>query len=134
MASIARPMSDQSLFLRSTLQADAAVVLLAGAGCLAGAGPIAALTGMPAGVLAPLGIFLLAWSAWVGFSSTRAALSKRAAQVVMIVNVLWVVESLVLLFSGWVPLTQVGWWLVAAQAVAVDLFAVAQFFGLRRLP
>jgi hypothetical protein len=51
---------------------------------------------------------------------------------VIIADVAWVAGSVVLLLSGWVPLTTAGKWLVALLADAVGILAVIQYIGLRR--
>jgi hypothetical protein len=128
IANVARPAQP----LRRVLQIDAALCLVAGAGLAALGGSLAGLTGIPADVAQPVGLFLMAWGAWIGYTGSRAEINRRAAQIVMVVNFAWVLASLLLLFGGLLPLTTLGWWFVAIQALAVDLIAVAQVLALRR--
>ncbi len=51
---------------------------------------------------------------------------------VIALNAIWVVESLLVAFGGWVSLTGVGLAFVLTQALAVAIFAEAQWIGLRR--
>jgi len=78
------------------------------------------------------GIILLPYAAVVGYLGTRATLSPRAVWAVIVVNGIWVADSLMLLVGGWVAPTALGYGFVLAQALVVLLFAEAQYFGLRR--
>jgi hypothetical protein len=115
--------------LRLVLRANAVVTLISGAALLIDAGPLAALTGgfssLALGIIGALCVVAaaLCWRASVG-----DALGKRIAWVVAIVDVDWVIASAVILFTGWLPLTDAGWWLVLAQALVVDVFAAAQLW------
>ena len=115
--------------LRLVLRANAIVCLAAGAALLIDAGPIAALTGgfspLALGIIGALCVVAaaLCWRASVG-----DALGRRIAWAVAIVDVDWVIASAVILFTGWLPLTGTGWWLVLAQALVVDAFAAAQLW------
>lgn len=80
----------------------------------------------------PAGLILLPYAAVVAFLGTRATMSRRAVWAVIAVNGIWVADSLILLASGWVSPTALGYAFVLAQALVVLLFAEAQYFGLRR--
>ena len=78
------------------------------------------------------GLILLPYAAAIAVLGTRAAVSRRAVWAVIAVNGVWVADSLILLASGWVSPTALGYAFVLAQALAVLVFAEAQYFGLRR--
>lgn len=132
MTTITQTAPNSPLSTRRLLQLDAGLCLASGLGLAAFAGPVAVLTGIPAAVGLPIGLFLLAWGAWIAYVSARPTVSRRATQLVIGVNVAWVLASLAVLFGGLLPLTTFGWWFVLAQAVAVDLIAVVQWLALRR--
>lgn len=71
------------------------------------------------------GAFLLAWAAFVGWASTRdsAGLTKEIA----LLNVGWVVASVVFIAAQVVDLTTVGVAFVLLQAAAVVGFVVLQW-------
>lgn len=52
---------------------------------------------------------------------------------VIITDLLWVVDSILLLVTGWLPLTLAGKWTIAILAEIVLAFAIWQYFGLRRM-
>src|SRR5690349_11914136 len=115
--------------LRLVLRANAVVTLISGAALLIDAGPLAALAGgfspLALGIIGALCVVAaaLCWRASAG-----DALGKRIAWAIAIVDVDWVIASAVILFTGWLPLTGTGWWLVLAQALVVDVFAAAQLW------
>jgi len=113
--------------LRQTLQLDA--VASGGLGLLLAAfAPLADdHLGIPVGLSVGLGVFLVAWAAFVGWAATRdsAALVKEIA----LLNVVWVVASIVFLVAQVVDLTGLGVTFVLLQAVAVAGFVVLQWGG-----
>jgi hypothetical protein len=50
----------------------------------------------------------------------------------VIADVAWVLASVVVVVSGWAPLTAAGVWAIMIVADIVAVFAVAQYVGLRR--
>jgi hypothetical protein len=51
---------------------------------------------------------------------------------VIVANALWAADSIVLLLSGWVAPTALGYGFVIAQAVVVAVFAEIQYSDLRK--
>lgn len=119
-------------FLRRVLIADAVAGAVAGLALLAGAGAVADLLGMPASLLRYAGAALLPVAAFIAFVATRARLPRAGVWIIIAVNALWTVESLILLFSGWVHPTLAGQVFIVAQALMVAGFAELEFIGLRR--
>jgi hypothetical protein len=119
--------------LRRALQADLAVSGSSTAAALLAAGPIAAATGIPAGLLQAIGAAFIAFVALLAYTATRPMIDRRLASGITALNFGWVALSAAALIFGWLPLSPAGFWLVVAQAIVVDLLAVAQFIGLRRL-
>lgn len=118
--------------LRRVLQLDA--LLSGGAGLLLclGAAPLSALLGLPLALLQIAGLLMLPWCGVLLWMARRAPLDRRAVWAVIAVNAAWVVDSLLLLASGWVQPTFWGQAFVIAQALAVVLFAELQYLGLKR--
>lgn len=131
MATYAQPRAEGAL-LRRVFQADSLICLLSGGVMAAGAGQLAPLLGIPAAALVAIGLFLVIYGGLLGFAASRPAIGRRAAWAAIVLDALWVVDSVVLLAGGWLPLTPVGWWLVVAQAVAVAGIAELKYLGLRR--
>lgn len=119
-------------FLRNVLLADAVTSAGCGVAMLAGAGMLEPVLGLPGMLLRYAGISLLPFAAMVAFIATRAHLSRGAVWVVIILNVAWALESLLLLVSGWVAPTILGYGFVLFQAIVVAAFAELEFFGVRR--
>jgi hypothetical protein len=132
MTTLAQATPDRAPLLRRALLTDAALSFVSSTAALVAAGPLAAATGIPAGLLQALGAVFLVYTAGLAYTATRPTLDRRAAWAFTILNFAWVALSVAALIFGWLPLTPAGFWVVVAQAVAVDLLAVAQYLGLRR--
>lgn len=126
--------TDRSTLLRRVLWLDAAMSTLCALLLIIDAGPVATFLGWGATwPVTAIGIGLLPFVALVVWTATRPQIPPMATWVIIELNVLWVVASVVLLFSPWPGLTVAGKWAVGIVADAVALCAVGQFFGLRRL-
>ncbi len=123
-----------SNYLRFALLGDATASGATGLLMAAGSGPLSGLLGLPDNLLLYAGLFLLPYAAIVGYVGTRVTVSRSAVWAIIAINALWVVESVVLLASGWVAPTTLGYTFVVFQAVVVFAFAELQFMGLRRAP
>lgn len=121
-----------SPFLRRVLWADALVSAAVGAVMAAAATPIEALTRLPAGLLAPAGLALLPYAAYLVWLATRPAVPAMAVAVPIGLNLLWAVDCAWLAFAGPVSPTSLGLAFLGVQAVTVVLFAELEFTGLRR--
>lgn len=132
MTTVVQPTLDRAALLRRALQADAMVSGAASVAAIVAAAPVAAATGIPAALLQPLGAMFLAYAGVLAYASTRPTIKRTLAWGVVTLNSLWVIACVAVLGFGWVPLTGTGVWVVVTQAVLVDLFAGAQYLGLRR--
>jgi hypothetical protein len=119
--------------LRRALQLDAAASGLLGIVLAAASGPVGRLFDLPASVLLGTGLVLVVWAAVVGWLGTRAEVPRRGAVAVIVLNLLWAIDSVVLLVTGWIEPNGLGLAFVLAQAAAVLVFAELQYAGLRRL-
>ncbi|MBS4083875.1 MAG: hypothetical protein KGZ73_10020 [Rhizobiales bacterium] len=121
-----------SLFLRRVLQLDAAATGATGLLLLGGTSFLHSLLNLPVSLLTYAGIFSVGWALALGIASLRERLSQSFVWTIIIANVAWVIGSVALLVSGYVSPSFLGYAFVIAQALAVDIFAALQFFGLRR--
>lgn len=119
-------------FLRRALLADAAISAATGVAMTVGAGALEAALGVPAWLLRTAGIAFLPFAALVWLAATRASLPRAAVLAVIALNVLWAVECLAVLATGWLDPTSIGVAFIVAQAVTVVVLAELQWVGLRR--
>ena len=119
-------------FLRVVLLGDAAAGGATGLLLAAGAGPLAPLLGLPEPLLRGAGLVLLPYAAAVAWLGARPAPGRGAVRAVVALNLLWVVDSLLLLALRPVAPTGLGTAFVLLQALVVLGFALAQWAGLRR--
>lgn len=119
-------------FLRRVLFADAATCLAAGLLMTLGAGLLEQFFGLPAELSRYAGVGLLPFAAFLVYLATRESLKAPVVWAVIVLNVLWTLDSVLLLVSGWVTPTEAGYAFVVAQALGVALFAALEFVGLRK--
>jgi hypothetical protein len=121
-----------SPLLRQALLSDAVTTAACAALMIAGAGFLEGLLGLPATLLRVAGLVLIPFVAYVAMLGMRERVSRMAVWSVIGLNALWVVDSVLLLVSGYVAPTAAGIAFVLAQAAVVALYAELQFMGLRR--
>ena len=123
-------MLNSQKLLRLALLADGVACLGLGGALALGAGALATPLGLPAGLLQPVGLFLLAWAAFVLWTGAQMPPPRRAAWVIVIGNLLWVADSVALL--AFVPATGLGVAFVLGQAGLGLAAALVQMAALRR--
>ena len=125
-------MINPSHFLRRALQADTIFSGVGAAMFSLGAGELAPLFDLPEALLRESGLFLVAYTALVGWMSTRQSLPRILVAIVIIGNAAWTLASIALLLSGMVKPNLLGDAVIVAQAIATGTLAELQFIGLRR--
>lgn len=125
-------MIDASTFLRRALFADAVFSGVAALGFTFGAGAFATLFNLPEALLLEAGLFLIAYTALVGWLASRATLAKPLVLLVVVGNAAWTVGSIALLLSGAVSPNLAGMLMVVAQAIVTGVFAELQYVGLKK--
>ncbi len=121
-----------SQFLRRALLADAVFSGIAAVVLTLDASALAPLLDLPEALLRETGLFLIAYTALVGWLGTRQTMPKVLVAIVIAGNIAWTVASIALLFSGAVTPNLLGEAFVVAQAIATGVFAELQYIGLRR--
>jgi hypothetical protein len=121
-----------STFLRWVLFADAATCVATGLLLTLGSGSLGEHLGLPAGLLRYSGISLFPFAALLVYLATRETLSSPVVWTVIVLNALWAIDSILLLLTGWVAPTEIGRTFVVAQALGVAMFAILEYFGLKR--
>jgi hypothetical protein len=119
-------------FLRFALLGDAAASGATGLLLAAGAGALASLLGLPEGLLRVAGLVLLPYAAFVAWLGTRSGgVPRNALRAVVAINLLWAIDSALLLAMGPVSPNSLGIAFVLAQALVVLGFAAMQWTALR---
>ncbi|MEJ8571833.1 hypothetical protein [Microbaculum marinum] len=125
------PTSLTSLPLRAILGIDAATCAVMGLVLITGAGFIAGVTAIPAGLLCYAGLALLPIAAFMAIVASRPTPPAAGVWLVVTGNVLWVAASLVLAFGGLIAPNGLGWAFVLAQALIVAALAWLEYGALR---
>jgi CHASE2 domain-containing sensor protein len=118
--------------LRFALRLDAAVTAANGIAYLALSWLLDGRMGVPGAFLAGVGTFLIAFAAFVGRLSAEPSPHRGAVMAVIAANVLWALDSALLLAAGWFSPTAAGQVVIALQAAGVAALAALQYAGLRR--
>jgi hypothetical protein len=121
-----------STFLSRALLADAIFSGASAIGLTLGAGLLGPFLNLPQALLRETGLFLIAYTALVGWLGTRAAVPKVLVMIVVAGNAAWTLASIALLFSGAVSPNLPGEVVVMVQAIATGVFAELQYVGLRK--
>lgn len=120
--------------LRSAMRANAIFSGVSGVVALLFSSPLAALTGIqPPVVFMVLGVTLIGYALVLFWVTSRPELDMRAGWTAVMLDVVWVVGSLVLLLGNLLALTTAGKWIIAILADVVLVFAIVQAIGIRRL-
>ena len=125
-------MIQPSQFLRRAIQADAIFSGVSAVPLTFGAAELAPWLALPEALLRETGLFLIAYTALVGWLGTRQAMPKPLVLIVIAGNAAWTIASIALLFSIAVTPNPLGEAFVAMQAIAVGALGELQYIGLRR--
>lgn len=118
--------------LSRALLADGVVSGATGALMFAAAGPLSPLLGLQSPLLRTAGLSLLPFAALLVYLAVRPRVPRPLVWGIVGYNLLWALDSLLLLTTGWVAPTLWGYLFTVVQALAVAAFAGLQYAGLRR--
>jgi hypothetical protein len=121
-----------SSLLRRILIVDAVTSGASGIAMLAFAELFASLLQLPVELVREAAIIMLLFAAFVGVVVSRREPARVAVWAVIVLNAVWVVDSILLLFTDWVAPNALGYVFVIAQATMVLVFADLEYMGLKR--
>jgi Na+-translocating ferredoxin:NAD+ oxidoreductase RnfA subunit len=87
---------------------------------------------LPTSLLFAAGLILVPYAGLVAYLGTRARLQPSAVWTLIVCNVLWGIDCVIVAVSGWVEPTTLGYAFILIQVVVVAAFAELQYVGLRR--
>jgi uncharacterized protein YjeT (DUF2065 family) len=125
-------MIQPSLLLRRAFLLDTIVSGMMALLLTLGAGELAPLLDLPEQLLRETGLFLIAYTALVGWLATRQSMPKLLVLIVIAGNAAWTVASIALLFSDTLMPNGLGQIFIVAQALVPGALAELQYIGLRR--
>lgn len=121
-----------SPFLRRVLLADALVSAAVGAVMALGASALQGLLGLPGALLMLAGLALFPYAAYLLWLTRHVAVPRAAFWMPIVLNIMWAIDCLLVLFGGGVSPTLLGKAFIMVQVVTVLLFAELEFIGLSR--
>jgi hypothetical protein len=121
-----------STLLRRALVADALISGVAGVVMSAGSGALSQWLQLPSSLLLGAGLALFPWCAALLWLARKPAVPSAAVWTVIALNVAWIAESVWVALGGEFAPNGWGQAFIAAQALAVVVFAELEFMGLRQ--
>jgi hypothetical protein len=122
------------LLIRRVLLGNAIFSAVSGILLAFGSIPIARFLGIgPPLIILIIGIGLAGYAALLYTNASRAEIPRSFVLTAVIADSAWVVLSVILLVTGWVPFSSEGKWAVGIIAVIVDVFATLQFIEWRKM-
>ena len=118
--------------LRQIVLADGIVCSISGLMLILASSVLARPLGLPEELLRGAGLILLPYGLFVSFVARRHPLVRMAVWAIVMINVLWVIESFMLLLGGSLAPTMLGTGFVIVQALVGGLFAILEVVWLRR--
>jgi hypothetical protein len=119
-------------FLRYVLFADATTSLICGLLFVISSNFLQGILGLPASLMFYTGLSLFPFAAFLIYVATRKSISKTLVWLIIGINLLWTIDSFLLLFSGYIFPTNLGYIFVIVQAIGVLVYADLEFIGLRK--
>ena len=120
--------------LRRTLRTNAGFSGISGLIGLLGADALAAFTGIPeATVFRVLGVALILFAADLFWVASREKVNLEFGITAVILDIVWVVGSVILLLGGFLPLTLAGKWIVLLLSEVVSIFAIIQGYAIWKI-
>ncbi|RJP55800.1 MAG: hypothetical protein C4557_00850 [Anaerolineaceae bacterium] len=80
-----------------------------------------------------IGIGLAGYAFLLYQNASRSEISKAFVLTAVVLDSIWVLLSIILLITNWVPFATEGKWAVGIVAAIVDVFATLQFIEWRRM-
>jgi hypothetical protein len=121
-----------SRFLRLVLLADAVATIATGALLAGASAQLESWLRIPAALLFYAGLVLLPYGAFVFYLASQDRVSRGTLWAVIGCNAVWAIDSLLLLATGWIAPSTLGYVFVVGQAVIVAAFCELQFTAVRR--
>lgn len=121
-----------SSFLRFALVLDATVSLISAFLLILGGNYLAKLLGLTTDFIFYAGLSLFPFIGLLIYTATRKSISKTFVWLIIALNLIWTIDSFLLLISGYVTPTTFGFIFVIFQAIGVLIFADLEFIGMRK--
>jgi hypothetical protein len=119
--------------LRKVLLLDAFTCAAAGLLMLLGGQALSEPLGLAPLFLQGAGLSLLPFAAYLAYVAKRPELPRAHLWIIVACNAAWVFDSVLVLATGWVEPTALGYAFVIVQAALVLVLAELEWVGLRRV-
>lgn len=120
-----------SKFLRTVLLVDGISGFFGGVILTSGASYWQNIFGLPVNLVWFSGLIFFPFAAYLIYIATRRTVSKTLVWTIISMNLLWGIDSFLLLISGYITPTEIGFGFIILQAIGVFIFGTLEFVGLR---
>lgn len=118
--------------LRTVLLVDGLACMALGVGMLALNGWLATTLGVPVTLIVVLAAYLTLYGAEETFVATRESATPGVVVTLILLNAMWVLDSVILLAAGWFSPTTTGTVVFAVGAAGVLVVTLLQAYTYRR--
>ena len=125
-------MARTSSFLRRVLLIDGTSCFASALLAVFGAQALGKALGLPDSLLVFAGLCLFPFAAFLIYVAMFKVLTRVSVGTAIVFNVLWILDSVLLLLMGWVSPTELGYVFVVVQALGVAIIASLEYIGWRR--
>lgn len=127
------PTTAHSNVLRRALQANGLFSAVSGVVLAVLPTPVSSFLGLDVpGLINFLGAGLIGFAVALFWLAAEPRIPRGLALTVILLDIAWVVDSILLLITDIVPLTRHGMWVIAIVSGIVAVFAALQSYGLHR--
>jgi hypothetical protein len=128
-------MNDNRVSIRPVLYGNAVFSFISGMTFTLASKTVASFLGVGGStyVILVLGIGLIGFATLLFFFASRPTIPPQFVLFVIGADSLWVLLSILLLTTGWIPFSVEGKWAVGIVALIVDVFAALQFLRWRKM-
>jgi hypothetical protein len=120
--------------LRRALRANAGFSGISGIIALFGANFLSSFIGISEPmVFRVLGVGLILYAADLLWVASREKINPALGITAVILDVVWVIGSIILVFGSFIPLTTAGKWTILLLAEVVSIFAIVQGYALWKI-
>lgn len=120
-------------FLRRVLAVDAIGAAVSAIALIAASDHVGPLLGLPATLIESIGVAFVPFAAFVAWLSSREVPPATGVWAVILLNALWVVESLLVAAGTWFQPNSVGVAVIVVQALGIATLAELEYVGLKKL-
>ncbi len=126
--------TNQQITVRRVLYGNAIFCGISGLGFALASNAVSSFLGLDAAlIIFALGIGLVGYAGLIYLKASRPTITREFVLFAIIADSAWVLGSVLLLITNWIPFSVEGKWAIGIIAAIVDMFATLQFMEWRKI-